>query len=177
MQIFVGTKNVAKLEAVQEVVKDYALLKPVKIISKEVASGVSDQPKSLKETVTGAKNRAQKIWEKDGLGIGLESGLIEVPGSRNGFMDLCVCAVFDGKNFSLGLSSGFECPTEVNRLIFEENLDMTQACNKLGITNNPQLGSAEGLVGILTKNRINRQEYTKQALIMALVSIENSNLY
>ena len=177
MKIFVGTKNAAKLKAVKMVVEDYAVLKPVEVFGKEVASGVADQPKSMEETVTGAKNRARSAWEKNGLGIGLESGLVEVPGSRNGFMDLCVAAVFDGKNFSLGLSSGFECPPKVHQLIFEKGLDMTQACNELKITDNPQLGAAEGLVGILTGGRIDRTEYTKQALIMALVAIEKGGLY
>lgn len=177
MRIFVGTQNEAKLLAVKEVIEDYSFLKEAEIVGQEVASGVSDQPKSMKETVLGAKNRAKIVWQKSGLGIGLESGLIEVPGSTSGFMDLCVCAIFDGKKFSLGLSSGFECPLKINELMLEKGLDMTQACNEVGLTSNHKLGSAEGLVGILTKGRINRKEYTKQALIMALVQIENQDIY
>jgi inosine/xanthosine triphosphatase len=177
MKIFVGSKNQAKLLAVREIAKDYPALKGAKIIGSEIKSGVSDQPKSFRETVQGAKNRARGVFREGELAIGLESGLIKVPGSRNGFMDVCVCVIYNGKTFSLGLSSGFECPPEMNRLIMEEGMDMTQAANKIGLTKNPKLGSAEGLIGILTKGRVTRQEYTKQALIMALVQIENQGLY
>lgn len=177
MKIIVGTKNEAKLEAVREVVAGYASFKKAEIIGKEVVSGVADQPKSMEETVRGAKNRAKKVFGECALSIGLESGLVEVPGSLNGFMDLGVCAVFDGTRFSLGLSPGFECPPKVNELMFKEDLDMSQACNKLGLSANPQLGSAEGLVGILTNGRITRKEYTKQSVIMALAQIENKELY
>jgi len=177
MKIFVGTKNEAKLDAVREVVASYASLKNAEIIGREVASEVADQPKSMRETVRGAKNRAKKVFGECDLSIGLESGLVEVPGSLNGFMDLGVCAIFNGEKFALGLSSGFECPPKVNSLILNEGLDMTQACNKLGLTSNPKLGSAEGLVGILTKGRVTRKEYTKQSLKMALIQIENKELY
>jgi len=177
MKIIVGTKNEAKLEAVREALADYLILKAAEIIGQEIKSGVADQPKSMAETVKGAQNRAQEVFAGADLSIGLESGLIEVPGSRSGFMDLCVCAIFDGEKFALGISSGFECPPEINRLMLEEGLDMTQASNRVGLSSNPKLGAAEGLIGILTKGRITRKDYTKHALIMALAQIENSELY
>ena len=43
---------------------------------------------------------------------------------------------------------------------------------KLGITKNPQIGSEEGAIGIVTKGRLDRKEYTKQALRMALIHLE-----
>ncbi len=177
MKIIVGTKNEAKLEAVKEIMLDYPDLKDAEIIGWETISGVSDQPKSIAETVQGAKNRAKNVFDICDLSIGLESGLFEIPGSQSGFMDACICAIFDGEKFALGFSSGFECPPKVNQLMLEEGLDMTQACNRVGLSTNPKLGSAEGLVGILTKGRITRKEYTKQALIMALAQIENSEIY
>lgn len=177
MKIIVGTKNDAKLQAVREVIADYLILKEAELIGKEISSGISDQPKSFEETVRGAQNRAKGVFDGNGLSIGLESGLVEVPLSQNGFMDICVCAIYDGKKFSMGISSGFECPKEVNRLIFEEGLNMTEACNKIGLSSNPKLGSAEGMIGILTKGRVDRKEYTKQALIMALIQIENEGIY
>jgi len=61
--------------------------------------------------------------------------------------------------------------------MLEEGLDMTQASNRAGLSTNPKLGSAEGLIGILTKGRITRKDYTKHALIMALAQIENSEIY
>jgi non-canonical (house-cleaning) NTP pyrophosphatase len=102
---------------------------------------------------------------------------MKVPETKSGFMDVCVCAIFDGKNFHLGLSSAFEYPKEITRLINEDGLNATEAANKIGLTTNPKLGSAEGIIGIITKGRITRKEYTKQAIRTALMHLENPELY
>jgi non-canonical (house-cleaning) NTP pyrophosphatase len=57
-------------------------------------------------------------------------------------------------------------------LIVKEGLDMSQAINKAGLTKNKDIGSAEGAIGILTKGRMDRKEYTKQALRTALIHLE-----
>jgi len=45
------------------------------------------------------------------------------------------------------------------------------------LTENPKIGSAEGSIGVLTKDRIMRKEYIKQAVVMALIPMENKELY
>jgi non-canonical (house-cleaning) NTP pyrophosphatase len=57
-------------------------------------------------------------------------------------------------------------------MMVEEGLDMSQAINKAGLTKNPNIGAAEGAIGILTKGKVDRKEYTKQALRMALIHID-----
>ncbi|MBT3355967.1 DUF84 family protein [bacterium] len=177
MKVIIGSKNKIKVEAVKEVAKGYDLFKEAVFDNLEVSSGVADQPKSLKEVVCGAQNRAKNAFDDCKLSFGLESGLMEVPGSKSGVMDLCVCAIFDGEAFHLGLSSCFECPTEMNRLMLEEGLDMSQACNRIGLTDNPRIGSEEGAIGILTRGRMTRKDYTKQSIITALIHLENAELY
>ena len=59
----------------------------------------------------------------------------------------------------------------------KEGLDMSEACNKVGLTNNPKIGSEEGAIGILTKGRMTRKDYTKQSIITALIHLENAELY
>lgn len=177
MKIIIGSKNKVKVEAVKEIAVHYEMFDGVIFDMINVESGVADQPKSLEEVVEGAKNRAKNARKGGDLGVGLESGLMDVPGSKSGKMDLCACAIFDGKEFHLGLSSAFECPTEMNRLMLEEGLDMSQACNKIGLTDNPEIGSEEGAIGILTKGRMTRKDYTKQSIITALIHLENAELY
>lgn len=173
MKIIVGTKNKAKLDAVSEILHEYPHLATAEISSTEAVSEVSDQPKSLEETIRGAKNRAQSVFKECDYSIGIESGLMHVPGSKSGYMDVCVCAIYDGNEFHLGLSSAWEFPdVSTTKLIIDEGLDMSQAINKAGMTKNPQIGSAEGAIGILTKGRMNRKEYTKQALRTALIHLE-----
>ena len=48
---------------------------------------------------------------------------------------------------------------------------------KMEITKKRKIGSGEGLIGILTKGRVSRKDYTKQAIRMAMVQIENPELY
>lgn len=175
MKIIIGTTNKAKIEAVEEMIKDYNFLAESKVEGVSVESGVSDQPLSLDETITGAMNRARSAFSDCDYSIGLESGLMTVPKTKSGYMDLCACAIFDGKEFHLGLSSAWEFPNpEVMKLMLEDGLDMSQAINKVGLTNNPEIGSEEGAIGILTKGRLTRKEYTKQAILTALIHLENN---
>lgn len=177
MNINVGTTNAAKIAAVEELLQEYPDFKKANVQGKKVDSGVGEQPRSLKETIEGAINRAKAAFEHCDYSMGIESGLMEVPYTKTGYMDVCVAAIYDGKEIHLGLSSAWECPVEVTRLMIEEGLDMTQASNRAGLSDNPALGSHEGLLGIMTKGRILRKAYTKQALEMALIQLENDIHY
>lgn len=172
MIINIGSQNKVKVEALQEILKDYQHLVNAKIAAVEVASGVHDQPKSLEETITGAMNRARGAFQECEYSFGIESGLMAVPNTKTGFMDVCVCSIFDGKEYHLGLSSAWEAPKNVVEHMLNDGLDMNEAALKAGLTNNPKVGYAEGLVGIVTKGRLTRKEYTKEAIRTALIHIE-----
>lgn len=176
MKILVGSTNPAKVEAVREILADYPHLMDAEVVGVEVDSGVPDQPKSLEEVISGAMNRARGAHAECDYSIGLESGLMEVPFTKSGYMDVCACAIFDGTEHHLGLSSGWEFPDkEINRLILEEGLDMSQAINKVGLTTDPAIGAGQGAIGILTKGRLDRKAYTKEALRTALIHIDEHN--
>lgn len=172
MKIKVGSANKIKVEAVQEILQDYQHLKDALVLAEETSSGVADQPKSLEETVKGAMNRARGAFKDCDYCFGIESGLMAVPGTKTGFMDVCVCAIFDGKEYHIGLSSAWEAPSKVVKHMLEDGLNMNQAALKAGLTDNPKIGSAEGLVGIVTKGRLTRKEYTKESVRTALIHLE-----
>ncbi|MDD5710810.1 MAG: DUF84 family protein [Candidatus Colwellbacteria bacterium] len=172
MKINIGSRNKIKIEALEEILKEYPHLKDAEVVALEAASGVSDQPKSLGESVRGAINRAKSIFKDCKYSVGIESGLMAVPNSKSGFMDVCVCAIYDGEEFHLGLSSAWEAPNKVMKHMLEDGMDMNQAAYKAGLTDNPTVGSAEGLVGIMTKGRLTRKDYTKEAMRTALIHIE-----
>lgn len=173
MKINIGSKNDIKIEALKELIQDYPHLKDAVVSSFEIISGVSDQPKSLDETVQGAINRARGAFEKGcNYGFGIESGLMSVPNTKSGFMDVCICLIYDGAEYHIGLSSAWEAPKKVMEFMLKDNLDMNQAALKAGLTNNPKVGTAEGLVGIMTKGRLDRKAYTKEAIRTALIHIE-----
>jgi len=175
MKINVGSMNAVKLKAVKEVIEDYHFLLNTEVNGIVVESGVSDQPKNLEEVVNGAINRARCAFQDCNYSIGIEDGLIQVPNTESGYMNVSFCAIYDGKESYLGASSLFEYPVEVIKLVLEEGLDINQAVYKSGLTKNPKVGSSVGAVGILTRYRVTRKEYIKQAIRMALIYLENSN--
>jgi len=177
MIIHIGSKNPAKVDAVKEIILNYPIFEGAKVNGIEVDSGVYKQPKSLKETIQGATNRAKSCFPGANYSFGIESGIMEVPGTVTGYMDICACAIYDGKNVRLGLSSAFEYPKEITRLILSERLDATEAALKAGITANTKIGSEQGLIGLLTGGRLTRKKYTQEAIRTALVQIENPRLY
>ncbi len=173
MKINVGSKNKAKVEAVKETLSGYPHLANAEVEGIEVSSEVSDQPKSLEEVVKGATNRAKNCFQNCDYSIGIESGLMQVPMTKSGYMDVCVCAIYDGKEFHIGLSSAWEFPkVSTMNMILNDGLNMSEAINKAGMTKDPKIGSGQGAIGILTRGRVDRKEYTRQALIVALIHLE-----
>jgi len=173
MKITVGSTNPVKVAAVRDIIAEYPHLAEAEIIGMDTPSGVSPQPKSLDETIQGAMNRAKAAFIEEGYGIGLESGLFAVPHTKSGYMDVCAAAIYDGQEFHLGLSSAWEFPDKaIMESIFAGDIEMNEAVHRAGLTDNKQVGSAEGAIGLLTKGRLNRQEYTKQALRTALIHLD-----
>jgi len=171
--IAVGSKNPIKIGAVAEAAALYASLAEAKIIGMEVSSDVSEQPKDITETIHGAIKRAMKSYNssKDhALGVGLESGLQNFP--YTGLMELSVCCIYDGQRYHFGFSPAFRCPKDIQKLMEKHQLNLSEASYRAGYTNNRQLGMSEGLVGILTQGKKTRKEYTRDAVIMALIKVK-----
>jgi len=186
--IAVGTTNKCKLAAVKVTLEEWGVLGTGELDEPamqgyKVPSEISEQPMSLEETYKGAMNRARNAYTKakaDGqdsaiLAFGIESGLNFTPDGRA--YDLCVCSAYDGMSFNQGMSCAFEIPPAVLRHIQESGMDLSQASNASGLSSNPELGEAEGIIGILSRGRVTRFDYTKQAVAMALMLLENSELY
>ena len=172
MVIKIASQNPTKVEALREIIQEYPNLKTAEVIAVSVPSEVSEQPKSLEETIRGAMNRSRNACSDCQYSFGLESGLMAVPYTKTGYMDVCVCSIFDGSNYHLGLSSAWEAPTEVVNYMVNDGLDMNDAAFKAGLTDDKKVGSADGLVGIVTKGRLTRKAYTKEAIRTALIHID-----
>jgi inosine/xanthosine triphosphatase len=177
MKINIGSKNKQKVDALKEILKDYPEFSNANVISKDVSSGVSHQPKSLDETIDGATERAKNCFDDCEYSVGIESGIMKVPKTKTGYMDVTCCAIYDGKIFHLGLSSAFEYPVEVTKYVLKNNAEFSDAFRELGFTTKKKIGEEEGIISVLTKGRLDRKEYTKQAIRTALIHLENKNLY
>lgn len=174
MRIVIGSTNPNKVDALKEIVLDYPKLAAAEVVGMKVSTGVDEQPKTLEETISGAIQRAKGSFKDCAYSVGIESGLMVVPETKSGYMDFCAAAIYDGKEIHLGLSSAWEFPDPaIMRAILNEGLDMSQAINKAGLTTNSTIGMAEGAIGILTKGRLDRKAYHKQALLTALIHLDN----
>ena len=143
MIIHLGSKHPLKIQAVKEVISSYDFLKNAEIIPIEINSIIIDQPKTLNETISGSIYRAKFVYNKNkcDYSIGIESGLMEVPYTKTGFMEFCSCSIYDGNIHHLGLSSAFEFPKKVIKLIIENGLNANQAAFQLGLKVNRKIGT------------------------------------
>ena len=173
MNIRVGSKNPVKVSAVDETIRGYQFLADAAVEGVDAASEVGEQPKTLEETIRGAMNRARNAYQNCDFSFGIEDGLMEAPHGRGNYLNVCACVIHDGKDFHLGLSSAHPVPKKIMRLILEKGYDMSGAFYETGLTSNPELGTAEGAIHILTKGRLTRKDCVKQAVTMALIHLEN----
>ena len=177
MRVGVGSRNRTKVNAVAEILKDYPMFYGAEVSGVEVQIEEFGHPKSIDDVVAGAVNRARQAYVKNDYGFGIESGLMAVPQTKSGYMEVAACAIFDGKEIHLGLSQAYEWPKKVIDGILNRGLDGSQAMKAVGLTQHEKLGEHEGFVGIFAKGRTNRTEYNKGAVVMALMHLENPEHY
>lgn len=151
MKIAIGSKNPAKITAVEEAFKDHHF----DIMAVDAASGVSEQPMSDEETIKGALNRAIEAAEKAGasIGIGLEGGVQQTP---HGLL-LCNWGALTAKGRKPIIAGG------ARLLLPEEVAEKVLAGNELGpvmdeYAKKQNVRKNEGAVGIFTNGQVNRSE-------------------
>lgn len=151
MKIIIGSKNPAKTRAVEEAFSNYSS----SFLYLDVSSGVSEQPFSDDETITGAINRANVALEQGegDIGIGLEGG---VQKTEHGLF-LCNWGALVEKNQPpiIGGGARILLPNVIaERLLAGEELGpvMDDFSKKENVRKN------EGAVGIFTNGLINRAD-------------------
>lgn len=179
MKIHVGSQNITKVQAVKDAVILYPHLFPSpEVIGITIEVELFGHPKNLQKTIEGAIERAKKTFSDCDYSFGIEGGLMEVPHSKTGFMEVGVCVVYNGKDFYLGLSPAFEWPQKVTELILSNKADASQALKRLGFTHHEKLGAIPGGgIGILTDGKLTREDFTKYSIIMALIQLEKPEFF
>lgn len=184
-RIMLGTRNRAKIRGVQAAFADLhaALSGPdlsaTDTWSCQVDSGVSDEPCGFATTIQGAQNRALAAYARlqqplaptaaqgTALGIGIESGFIEVAPSTFTLYNFDVCALFDGEQYYLGISPGFEYPRRLVRNIFLHRQSFQQARQYL--TPVADVEQQAGIVGFLAGGLVDRPEMSRLSARLALI--------
>lgn len=163
MEIAVGTKNKAKLLAVETVI-NRVLTKEFTIEGLDIASSVSDQPFSDEETRQGAINRALAVREASGahIGFGLEGG-VKWLGTE---LYLCNWAALASEQ-GIYTAAGAQIP-----LPKEIALALLQG-EELGpimdrYTNEKNIRQHAGAIGIFTDGLINRAQMFEPIIEMLI---------
>lgn len=88
------------------------------------------------------------------------------------FMDCSICAIYDGTHYYIGFSPSFEYPkTAVERVLKGEEIGfMTDIFGDTA-------KGRKGAIGVLTGERILRDELEEYAVIMALTRVISKEIY
>ncbi len=170
--VVVGSTNPAKLEPVRLVFAE--LFPGLEVQGVAVASGVRDQPVDYEETFLGAENRAKAALAQPGAtwGVGLEAG---VEFNRHGawLFNIAVLLRADGRR---GMARG---GSVLLPPVVGERLGLGQ---ELGLIMDELVGKKDtkkglGAVGILTLSRLERLEFWRHTIELALPPFLRPELY
>ncbi len=184
IKVCVGSINPIKVKATQEGFNRF--FDSFQLLKIKAESKVPNQPIGMSVIIEGAINRAKGaiyhlkniMDSKDkNFGVGLESGLIKVPQSETGYMDLQFCVIIDDNNkITIGSGNAFEHPQHViSEIISDETKEIGVIIGKLA--NNSNLKNETGAVSFLSKNKITRIEILTNAVICALIPRINIEIY
>ena len=140
-----------------------------------VPSGVSAQPMSHRETLTGARNRvnnaAARVPDAD-YWVGLEGGVEEV--SPGNLISFAWVVVRSPERYGQACSAAFYLPPEVARLVLS-GMELGEADDIVFSRVNSK--QENGAVGLLTGNAMDRAELYAQAVMLALIPFKNPQLF
>ncbi|PIR61863.1 MAG: inosine/xanthosine triphosphatase [Candidatus Pacebacteria bacterium CG10_big_fil_rev_8_21_14_0_10_44_11] len=178
MQIFVGSTNPVKINAVTQAVAE--TFPTAVITSLDVPSGIADQPRSDQETRRGAYNRAvaamhdgfdqlklkQPKTNKNAevLAIGLEGGVFEMPDSEL-WSTVWACVVDAQGNTFESNGARFKVPDTIAKAI-RAGGEMGPVVSKL--MGGKDIRRGQGAIGVITNNFIDRTEEYSVIAKMAL---------
>lgn len=192
-RLMLGTMNGAKIQGVQAAAIDMQAslylpdLADPSTWTCPVDSGVSDHPQGFPETIEGAQNRAlaayHQLIDQDGepqegevvMGLGVESGFIDVAPATFTSYNFDVGALFDGHYYYLGISPGFEYPRRLVRNIFLHRQPFQDA--RQYITTETDIERNAGIVGELAGGLIDRPEMTQLCVRLALIRYLQRDAY
>lgn len=181
-RVLVGTFNEPKIEAVRSAFAAYR--EGVRVEGVAVESGVPEQPVGFDEIVAGARNRARGAHASGpcNLAVGIEDGLVEIPGVAAPALNIGAAVVTDGRRDSVGLSSGFAYPPGCLTAAMAERVPIGDLFDVLWRDHGGEAGSAPsgrsvGNIGKLSLGALQRSEYGRHAVLCALLGFLHPSLY
>ncbi len=164
MKVAVGTDNPVKCRAVRNVMR--RLFPGAQVVSRQVPSGLPEQPFGDEDTRRGAVNRAHaaRLAVHSDWGVGIEGGVVE---SEHGMMTCAWCAIED-RSGRVGIGGS------TNMLLPEEVAGRVRAGDELGkamdeFAKLTDVKRKMGAIGVMTKGLTDRQRAYEFIVKMAVV--------
>lgn len=173
-KVIIASKNPVKIQAVKSGFKKMFPIQKFQFVGVSVPSNVSKQPFSNDETFCGAKNRANNAFSKikdADFYVGIEGGIEYIEDEMEAFAWVFIMSAGRSGKAKTGT---FFLPKEVVKLI-KEGKELGEANDIVFKRNNSK--QENGAVGILTGDVIDRAEYYTEAVILALITFKNVDLY
>jgi len=174
IKVIVGSTNPVKINSTKLAFETAFPDDEFDVEGVSAVSGVRDQPMSNDETLLGAKNRAENVKEKyeANFWVGIEGGIEDHEDELEAFAWMVILGAEGGKGKAR--TSSFVLPHEVSLLV-RSGLELGQADDQ--VFNQKHSKQKNGAVGLLTNDIIDRSEYYKHAVILALVPFLKPELY
>ncbi len=172
MKIVVASENPVKLNAVKSGFNPF--FQEIRIEGIKTESGVSIQPLTESETLTGARNRvveARRMINDADFWVGIEGGIQAMDKGLAAFAWIVISSA--GKRGEARTATFF-LPGKVAHLV-AGGLELGAANDHVFNKSNSKQKS--GAVGLLTNNVVDRMELYRQAVILALIPFINPDLY
>jgi inosine/xanthosine triphosphatase len=185
--VAVGSTRQPKLKAVSAALESFgALLAPdtqIEIAGVEVESGVSHTPASCAELMRGCRQRAEALvrlarerGEPWRYFVGLEGGLdiLREETGRRVFLESWAY-VTNGTHGHYGRSGALELPEPLAHEVLDNGVELAEAIDRFAGA--VGIRDAQGAWGVLSGNRITRQEAFRIAVIAAFAPFYNAKMY
>jgi len=171
VRVRVGSDNPVKARAVRRVFERLRIR--ARVEASPVATKVPEQPFD-EEALQGAMNRARAALGDGDFGVGIEAGLVRLPGSEDR-LDVQYCVVIDRTGHAtVGQGPGFAYPSAVLRRV-RSGSSVGEAMAHLASIRD--IGAKQGAIGYLTKGLLDRDALTEAAVLMAMVPRIRQDLY
>ena len=173
-KVIIGSQNPVKINAVRTGFESVFEGMNMEFVGVNISSGVSDQPFGEEETLQGAKNRVKHAYEAypdASFWVGIEGGVVVLEDIMYGFAWIVVRGesptISYPKNFiGKARSAAFMLPLAVQKMV-ERGIELGSANDQYFGTHASKQGA--GAIGLLTENRVTREELYLPAVIMALI--------
>jgi inosine/xanthosine triphosphatase len=173
-KVYIASINPVKIECTRLAFTEVFGSDKYEFIGRPVSSDVSDQPVNDIETYQGAKNRAMNLRSQfpDGtFWVGIEGGIEIINNEMHAFAWM---VVLTKDKHGEARTATFVLPPRIKELV-EQGVELGHADDE--VFNRRNSKQKDGAVGILTNGLIDRTQYYKPAIILALIPFMKKDLF